>query len=54
MAPRKPKTAPAPAVVAKVTAVQPPAIYYLPNPMTVSGMIPKTSNEISIRDAIRA
>ncbi len=52
MAPRKPKAAPAPAVVAE-TAIERPNINYLPNPVTVSGMTPKTRDEIALRDAVR-
>lgn len=51
MAPRK-KTSPAPAVVVEPAAEQ-PEIHHIPNPVTVSGMTPKTRDEIAVRDAVR-
>ncbi len=53
MAPRKPKPASEPAVVAD-PIIELPVIHYLPNPVTVAGMTPRTRDEIAIRDAVRA
>ena len=52
MAPRKPKPAPVSTVVAE-PSIERPMIHYLPNPVTVAGMTPKTRDEIAIRDAVR-
>lgn len=51
MAPRKPK--PAEPIVAADPVIEQPVIHYLPNPVTVAGMTPKTRDEIAVRDAVR-
>lgn len=52
MAPRKPKTA-EPAAAAEPTVEQ-PVILYIPNPVSIAGQTPRTRDEISLRDAVRA
>lgn len=52
MAARKPKPA-EPEAVAADPVLELPVIHYLPNPVAVAGMAPKTRDEIAIRDAVR-
>jgi hypothetical protein len=52
MAPRKPKPTPEAAVAVEPVSEQ-PVIHYVPNPVTVAAMTPRTRDEIAIRDAVR-
>ncbi|ASP98418.1 hypothetical protein GOC53_28005 [Sinorhizobium medicae] len=53
MAPRKPKPAAEPVVVAAEPMIEQPVIHYIANPVTVAHRTPKTRDEIVLHDAVR-
>ncbi|MDR6664000.1 hypothetical protein [Rhizobium sp. 1399] len=52
MAARKPK--PETVAAPEIAAVEKPPMNYIPNPVTFAGQTPRTRDDISLRDAIRA